>query len=52
MPQPRVSGVELYYDENGNGVLVVGLHGTPVSAAIWEDAGKGLVLLGGSDSCT
>ena len=46
MPQVRVNGVELYYEEYGAGIPILGLHGTPGSATLWRDAGKELGLHG------
>ncbi|MBO1268179.1 alpha/beta fold hydrolase [Arthrobacter cavernae] len=38
MTRVRVNGVDLYYEERGNGVPILGIHGTPSSAVLWEDA--------------
>jgi len=46
MPQLSVQGVELYYEEYGAGIPILGLHGTPGSAMLWRDSGKELGLHG------
>ena len=38
MPMLAVNGVELYYEVHGSGPPVLGIHGTPSSALLWEDA--------------
>lgn len=38
MPRVSVNGVELYYEEHGEGVPILGLHGTPSSSLMWADA--------------
>ncbi|MDQ0820761.1 pimeloyl-ACP methyl ester carboxylesterase [Arthrobacter sp. V4I6] len=38
MPRVSVNGVDLYYEEHGEGVPILGIHGTPSSAAMWADA--------------
>lgn len=38
MPVQTVNGVGLYYEVHGNGAPVLGIHGSPSSALIWEDA--------------
>lgn len=43
-----VNGVELYYEVHGSGVSVLGIHGTPSSALLWEDAA---VVLGRRSRC-
>jgi pimeloyl-ACP methyl ester carboxylesterase len=42
MPRVSVNGVELYYEEHGDGLPVLGIHGTPSSAVLWEEAAAGL----------
>lgn len=37
MPRMSVNGVELYYEEHGEGLPVLGIHGTPSSAVLWEE---------------
>ena len=37
MPRVSVNGVELYYEERGAGLPVLGIHGTPSSAVLWEE---------------
>ena len=46
MPQLSVNGVELYYEESGEGIPILGLHGTPSSAVLWEAAAKELARHG------
>lgn len=38
MPETRVNGVSLYYEEHGTGEPIVCLHGAGSSAAVWSDA--------------
>lgn len=38
MPRVSVNGVDLYYEEHGGGVPILGIHGTPSSALMWADA--------------
>ncbi|MFI7743951.1 alpha/beta fold hydrolase [Kocuria rhizosphaericola] len=38
MPVLTVNGVGLYYEVHGDGAPVLGIHGSPSSALIWEDA--------------
>lgn len=38
MPSVSVNGAELYYEEHGQGMPILGIHGTPSSAVMWEDA--------------
>jgi pimeloyl-ACP methyl ester carboxylesterase len=38
VPEVRVNGVLLYYEEHGAGHSIVGLHGAGSSAAFWSDA--------------
>ncbi len=38
MPELRVNGVSLYYEEHGAGEPIVCLHGAGSSAAVWSDA--------------
>jgi pimeloyl-ACP methyl ester carboxylesterase len=49
MPSVNVNGVELYYETHGNGASILGIHGTPSSALMWEDAARQLAALG---ACT
>jgi pimeloyl-ACP methyl ester carboxylesterase len=46
MPRLSVNGVELYYEEQGEGIPLLGVHGTPGSAAMWTDAARELGLHG------
>jgi pimeloyl-ACP methyl ester carboxylesterase len=43
-----VNGVDLYYEDHGDGVPILGLHGTPSSAVIWAEAA---VELSGHGRC-
>lgn len=38
MPRAHVNGVSLYYEEEGSGAAIVGLHGAGSSCAFWSDA--------------
>jgi esterase len=38
VPQARVNGVSLYYEEHGEGQPIVCLHGAGSSAVVWSDA--------------
>ena len=38
VPETRVNGVSLYYEEHGAGQPIVCLHGAGSSAAVWSDA--------------
>jgi esterase len=42
MPEARVNGVTLYYEEHGSGGPIVGIHGTGSSAVLWSAAGAEL----------
>lgn len=42
MPKVSVNGVELYFEERGQGLPLLGLHGTPGSSALWDDAAEEL----------
>jgi pimeloyl-ACP methyl ester carboxylesterase len=46
MPQLSVNGVELHYEAHGEGTPLLGIHGTPGSAVLWQDAAKELGLHG------
>lgn len=46
MPQVRVNGVSLYYEEHGAGGPIVCLHGGGSSAAMWADAAPELAARG------
>lgn len=46
MPRLSVNGVDLYYEEQGEGIPILGVHGTPSSALMWADAAKELALHG------
>lgn len=45
MPRLSVNGIDLYYEEHGDGVPVLGIHGTPSSALLWEDAAAELAAI-------
>ncbi|NKX55646.1 alpha/beta fold hydrolase [Arthrobacter mobilis] len=38
MPTVHVNGIELYYEELGEGDAILGIHGTPSSALLWAEA--------------
>ncbi len=46
MPHATVNGVRLYYEEQGSGTPILGIHGGGSSAVFWEDAAKRLSELG------
>ena len=46
MPQAAVNGVQLYYEERGSGMPILGIHGAGSSALLWEDAAEKLAELG------
>ena len=46
MPEIRVNGVSLYYEEHGDGEAIVGIHGGGSSAAMWAGAAPGLAAHG------
>ena len=46
MSRLSVNGVDLYYEEYGAGIPILGVHGTPSSAVTWADAAKELALHG------
>lgn len=46
MPHVTVNGVELHVEVGGEGVPILGLHGTPSSAAMWADAATELARHG------
>lgn len=48
MPRVAVNGVKLYYEVRGSGAPVLGIHGTPSSALLWEDAAE---VLGRRSRC-
>jgi pimeloyl-ACP methyl ester carboxylesterase len=45
MPRVSVNGLDLYYEEHGEGVPVLGIHGTPSSALLWENAAVELAAI-------
>ncbi len=45
MPRVSVNGIELYYEEHGDGLPVLGIHGTPSSAVLWEEAAAELAKI-------
>ncbi|MFO7573054.1 MAG: alpha/beta fold hydrolase [Gaiellaceae bacterium] len=46
MPHLTVNGVSLYYEERGEGVPILGIHGAGSAAVFWEDAAERLADLG------
>jgi pimeloyl-ACP methyl ester carboxylesterase len=46
VPEIRVNGVSLYYEEYGAGEPIVGIHGSLSSAAFWSDAAQELARYG------
>ncbi len=46
MPKVRANGVDLYYEERGEGAPIVGIHGTPSSAVLWVEAAGELARSG------
>lgn len=46
MPEVRVNGVALYYEEHGAGDAIVCIHGAGSSAAVWGDAVEELATRG------
>ena len=46
MPRLSVNGVDLYYEEQGEGIPVLGVHGRPGSAVMWTDAAMELARHG------
>jgi pimeloyl-ACP methyl ester carboxylesterase len=38
MPEVRVNGVRLYYEEHGRGEPILCIHGTSSSAMVWRAA--------------
>lgn len=48
MPRVAANGVKLYYEVHGSGAPVLGIHGTPSSSLLWEDAAE---VLGRSSRC-
>jgi len=46
MPEIRVNGISLYYEEHGAGEPIVGIHGAGSSAAFWADAAQELARHG------
>ncbi|WP_136707786.1 alpha/beta hydrolase [Agromyces sp. H66] len=46
MPHVTVNGVELHVEVGGEGIPILGLHGTPSSAAMWADAATELARHG------
>src|SRR5688572_16355911 len=41
-----VNGVDLYYEVHGDGVPILGIHGTPSPAVLWTDAAETLAAQG------
>ncbi len=46
MPQIEANGVRLYYEEQGRGAPILGIHGTGSSAMLWSEAVPVLATLG------
>lgn len=46
MPEVNVNATNLYYEEYGEGVPILGIHGTPSSSLLWVDAAAELASLG------
>lgn len=46
MPSITVNGADLYYEVRGDGEPILGIHGTPSSALLWEDAARQLASCG------
>lgn len=46
MPEAHVNGIRLYYEEQGEGAPVLGIHGAGSTALMWQDAAKELARLG------
>ncbi len=46
MPEVRVNGVSLYYEEHGTGAAILGIHGGGSSAAMWTGAAAELATRG------
>ena len=46
VPHVEVNGLQLYYEERGAGVPILGIHGGGSSAVFWEDAAERLSELG------
>ncbi len=38
MPSVTVNGIDLYYEVRGEGQPILGIHGTPSSAVLWEES--------------
>lgn len=38
VPVVRLRGADIYYEQSGDGVPVLGIHGTPSSSVMWADA--------------
>lgn len=46
MPTVRVNGAELFYQVHGQGAAILGVHGSPSSALLWQDPAGELSRLG------
>ncbi|SDU59075.1 Pimeloyl-ACP methyl ester carboxylesterase [Jiangella alkaliphila] len=46
MPSAIANGVDLYYEAHGHGPVILGIHGSPSSAVLWEPAAVRLGALG------
>jgi pimeloyl-ACP methyl ester carboxylesterase len=42
----RRNGLDLYYEVNGTGAPILGIHGSPGSAAFWADTARELATIG------
>ena len=51
MPNVRVNGVSLYYEEHGAGEPILCIHGTGSSTVLWRDAAESWRRTG-ARSCT
>jgi pimeloyl-ACP methyl ester carboxylesterase len=48
MATARVNGAGLHYEVYGDGAAILGIHGTPSSSALWQDAAQ---VLAGHGRC-
>ena len=42
MPRVHANGIDIYYEQRGEGAPILCIHGTSSSALVWEDAAKDL----------
>lgn len=52
MSRVTVNGVDLFFEEHGEGVTIAGIHGTPSSALLGADAAPELAGMAGASSMT